>query len=199
MMTGFSAYRNQSPVNSAIPLFERLETNEFMEQQENRKVKEALQKRVTDLEKIIVDLENRLEEQAKINIQVEKECMDIERLWRGKYLTLEQEVEEWKKKFHQQEQKGDRLREHLSRTERELYGLLQRKYQIMRGPGGAGSKLQPVNKQSNEMDNKKEEGQAMPLSYQSSNEEMLVSQHTRSPKEMQQRRVLADLSDFFGM
>lgn len=197
MMTGFSAYRNQNPVNTSMTSFERLETNEFLEQQENRKSKEALQTRVTDLEKIIVDLENRLEEQAKINIQVEKECIDIERVWRGKYLTLEEEVDEWKKKFHQQEQKGDRLREHLSRTERELYGLLQRKYQIMRGPGAGGSKMQSISKQSNEIE-KKEEGQAIPISYQTSNEEIL-SQHTRSPKEIQQRRVLADLSDFFGM
>ena len=32
--------------------------------------------------------------------------------------------------------KGDRVREHLSRTERELYGILQRKYELLRGPGG---------------------------------------------------------------
>ena len=31
--------------------------------------------------------------------------------------------------------KSDRVRDHLSRTERELYGILQRKYELIRGPG----------------------------------------------------------------
>ena len=47
-----------------------------------------------------------------------------------------QEVDEWKKKANQQEQKGDRLREYLNRTERELYGILQKKYQYIRGGNG---------------------------------------------------------------
>jgi hypothetical protein len=38
--------------------------------------------------------------------------------------------------------KTQKLREHLSRTERELYGILQRKYQLMRG-GPQGARPQP--------------------------------------------------------
>ena len=38
--------------------------------------------------------------------------------------------------------KTERCREHLSRTERELYGILQRKYQLMRGGGPQGSHSQ---------------------------------------------------------
>eukprot|EP00607_Mallomonas_marina_P008663 CAMPEP_0182424894 /NCGR_PEP_ID=MMETSP1167-20130531/11162_1 /TAXON_ID=2988 /ORGANISM="Mallomonas Sp, Strain CCMP3275" /LENGTH=215 /DNA_ID=CAMNT_0024605053 /DNA_START=113 /DNA_END=760 /DNA_ORIENTATION=- len=215
MMTGFR-YRAEAPIPD-VPLFDRNESNEFVELNENRKIKEGLQRRVTDLEKIVVDLEHRLEEQAKINMQVEKECMEIERVWKAKYLNMEQEVEEWKKKFHQQELKGDRLREHLSRTERELYGLLQRKYQIMRGPGGSGTgggtgtgqgmgtKMQSHTRLGGAgaggaaEGEKKDDVIAMPLSYAGSNEDILVSQHTRSPKDMQQRRMLADLGDFFGM
>ena len=50
----------------------------------------TLQRRVTDLEKIILDLEHRLEEQAKINMDVEKECIDIERDWKTKCSKMEQ-------------------------------------------------------------------------------------------------------------
>jgi hypothetical protein len=35
-----------------------------------------------------------------------------------------------------EEKKGDRLREQISRTEKELYSILQKKYELMRGPGG---------------------------------------------------------------
>ena len=64
-------------------------------------------------------------------------------------------MEEWQKKCHQQELKSDRLREQLSRTERELYGLLQRKYQIMRGSTG-GSKTQTNPKAVYDSDKKDE-------------------------------------------
>jgi hypothetical protein len=38
--------------------------------------------------------------------------------------------------------KTEKLREHLSRTEREVYSILQRKYQLMRG-GPQGAQPQP--------------------------------------------------------
>lgn len=51
---------------------------------------------------------------------------------------MSKETEEWQNKYQQQVLKTEKLREHLSRTERELYGILQRKYQLMRGgPQGA--------------------------------------------------------------
>ena len=44
-----------------------------------------------------------------------------------------QEMEEWQEKYVKQVKKTERIHEHLNRTERELYGILQRKYQLMRG------------------------------------------------------------------
>ena len=43
---------------------------------------------------------------------------------------MEREIEEWKKKFLIEEKKGDRLREQISRTEKELYSILQKKYEL---------------------------------------------------------------------
>jgi hypothetical protein len=79
-------------------------------------------------------------------MEVEKECVAIERKWKAKCDSLEKEILNWKEQFEAQKLKGDRLREHLSRTERELYGILQRKYELIRGPGGrvtGGPQLPP--------------------------------------------------------
>ena len=48
---------------------------------------------------------------------------------------MEREIVDWRKKYVVEEKKGDRLREQISRTEKELYSILQKKYELMRGPG----------------------------------------------------------------
>lgn len=196
-------YRNDSVTVVETPLFERIENSDYAELQDNRKMKEALQQKVSDLEKIIVDLERRLEEEAKLCVQVEKESTEIERAWKAKCAAMEQDVEEWKKKCHQQELKGDRLREHLSRTERELYGLLQRKYQIMRGPSnvaGAGPSGRQNQSNSKSGGYLLDDSNSPPASAQQplSNpvDELIVPPQS---KEIYQRRVLVNLSDFFGL
>jgi hypothetical protein len=84
---------------------------------------------------------------------VEKECISLERKWRAKCELLEKDTETWKREYESEKQKSEKLREHLSRTERELYSILQRKYELMRsgqggrpptglgGGGGAGSSI----------------------------------------------------------
>ena len=132
--------------NSAFesPLFERMNTVE--ELQQCRQNIESLQQRVHDLERINVDLEFRLEDQAKQCMTTEKECISLERKWRAKCEGLESDIESWKRDFDDQKLKTERLREHLSRTERELYSILQRKHELMRGAGrGSGSAVGPLN------------------------------------------------------
>jgi predicted RNase H-like nuclease (RuvC/YqgF family) len=118
------------------PLFERMGTDEYAQLQDARQVTNSLQQRVHDLERINHDLEYRLEDQATQCMEVEKECVSIERIWKAKCEVFENEIKTWKQQFEAQKLKGDRVREHLSRTERELYGMLQRKYELIRGPGG---------------------------------------------------------------
>ena len=85
------------------PLFERMGAAD--ELQKCRQVIEALQSRVQDLERINMDLESRLEDQAKQCMAVEKECIAIERSWREKAEGLENEIKDWKKKNDTQENK----------------------------------------------------------------------------------------------
>ena len=118
------------------PLFERQMGNgESVELQQLQLVVDNLQHRIMNLEKINTDLEVRLEDQAKQSMAVEKECLLIEQRWKSKNDELLAEIEKWKTSFRQEKLKGDRLREQVHRSERELYGILQRKYELMRGPG----------------------------------------------------------------
>jgi predicted RNase H-like nuclease (RuvC/YqgF family) len=119
-----------------MPLFERIESDDFAELQQSRHIIDAMQRKLDELEKINMDLEFRLEDQAKLCMELEHECTQINRTWHDRCATMEKEIEEWRKKFHIEEKKGARLREQISRTERELYGILQRKYELMRVPGG---------------------------------------------------------------
>ena len=144
-MSGATGLRFTFPRHDIIPqhdspLFERMGTDEYAQLQDCRQIIDSLQQRVYDLERINLDLEYRLEDQAKQCMEVEKECVSIERSWKAKCEVLEKEITNWKQQYDAQKLKGDRVREHLSRTERELYGILQRKYELIRGPaGGRGS------------------------------------------------------------
>ena len=131
----FTFPRHDIPSHDS-PLFERMGTEEYAQLQDCRQIIDSLQQRVHDLERINLDLEFRLEDQAKQCMEVEKECVSIDRSWKTKCKVLEKEITNWKEQFEAQKLKGDRVREHLSRTERELYGILQRKYELLRGPGG---------------------------------------------------------------
>ncbi|RYH20739.1 hypothetical protein EON65_22565 [archaeon] len=134
---------------SESPLFERQMStgSEYGEYEQLRVLIESLQQRIVRLERINTDLEGRLEDQAKQSMAVEAECISIDRTWKEKCSTLEQEIIKWKADYQAEKAKGDRLRDQLSRTERELYGILQRKYELMRGPatmGGKGGKMTAV-------------------------------------------------------
>ena len=121
------------------PTFERIGADEFERLQDSRQAADTLQQRVHDLERVNLDLEYRLEEQAKQCMDIEKECVSIERSWKAKCTGFENEIASCKLQFDAQKMKSDRVRDHLSRTERELYGILQRKYELIRGPSGSAA------------------------------------------------------------
>jgi hypothetical protein len=121
---------------SAEPFFERMGSVD--ELQQCRQIIDSLQGRVKNLEKINLDLEYRLEDSAKQCMEVEKQCVLVDQKWKAKMIENEKDIETWKRSFEAQQMKTDRLREHLSRTEKELYSILQRKYELMRGPGRGG-------------------------------------------------------------
>ena len=184
------------------PYFQRMD--QVNEVSECRALIEKLQHRVNNLEKINVDLEHRLEEQAKLCMEVEKECVNVERTWRAKAEGLEKEIEEWKKKNDAQNQKTERLREALSRTEKELYGILQRKYELMRGPGGGrGPSSTNMNMHTNNPLTRDGHASTDNLRRKNDNsgifDEPFGAQAIKAPQEIRQKRMMASLKDFLGI
>jgi hypothetical protein len=119
------------------PLFERTMPNdEYSEFQQLRNIIDGLTQRISKLEKINVDLEARLEDQAKQSMAVETELIAMERSWRAKCENLNQEISKWKLEYEGEKLKNNKLRDHLTNTEREVYTILQRKHELMRGGGG---------------------------------------------------------------
>lgn len=140
-MAGFRYNNFPRPEYADSPLFERQIGDEYAELQQCRALLEQQHQRILKLEKINVDLEGRLEEQAKQSNAVEAECIAIERKWSARCQSLEEEITQWKRECEKERQRGSQLREQLSRTERELYVILQRSYELRRGgpaPGPAG-------------------------------------------------------------
>lgn len=136
-MAGFRYNNFPRPEYADSPLFERQIGDDFAELQQCRALLEQQHQRILKLEKINMDLEGRLEEQAKISNAVEAECIAIERKWSTKCEALEEEIVQWKRECEKEKQRGGQLREQLSRTERELYVILQRSYELRRGgPSG---------------------------------------------------------------
>jgi predicted RNase H-like nuclease (RuvC/YqgF family) len=132
----FARHESTQPPHESSPLFERYTNDDFVELQNCRSVIDALQDRIQDLERINVDLEYRLEDQAKQCMLAEKEVTTIKREWVSKCETLQNEIDHWKNEFALEQLRSARLREQNSRTERELYRILQRKYELMRGNAG---------------------------------------------------------------
>ena len=146
--------------------FERIHTEESAELNASRLLIDTLQQRVNILEKINLDLEGRLEKQAAETMIIEKEIMDAMRKLSAQEQQANLEKEEWASKFMVQESKSERLREHLSRTERELYGILQKKYELIRGPVNSTTNLNSskpqVNARNKSWENmRKDEGGAL--------------------------------------
>ena len=87
--------------------------------------------RIAELESMNIDLENRLESQANDSIRFETEATESQRRWKEQYEALEKECEMWRQSNSQLELKNHQLRNQLLRTERELHGILQKKYEFM--------------------------------------------------------------------
>ncbi len=172
-----------------------MDQDEFAELQQCKQVIENLQQRVFKLEKINLDLEYRLEDQAKQTMSVEKECIILERRWKSHSEELGQEINKWKAAYESEQNKGERLREHLSRTERELYGILQRKYEFMRGGpvGGKNGMKTPSNPSGDTLKSNQNGGWSEETGLTPSH-----AQQSLESKRSKEKRILNSMTDFLG-
>jgi hypothetical protein len=143
-MSGLPGLRynfSRTDIAPDTPLFEKQMTqDEYAEYQQLRAMIDGLHQRISKLEKINTDLENRLEEQAKESIAVETELINMDRFWKSKCEKLTQEIGKWKLECENEKLKNTRLRDQHSNIEKELYNILQRKHELTRGPGASSYK-----------------------------------------------------------
>lgn len=182
-----------------LPYFERIGNEEATELQRCKTLIESQQQRLSRLEKINMDLELRLEEQAKLSMEIEKECVQIEANMKKSLEERDEEIANVMKAFDAEKKKGDRLRVHLSRTEKELYGILQRKYEIMRGPamGKVSSLAQSRLNQAHSSKSSLSPGNSW-VEFSNNSPGHQSSQQQESKKE-RENRVAQSLSDFLGV
>jgi hypothetical protein len=123
----------------AVPYFSRLDHAEYNELQQQKEALESMRARLKRMEEMNMDLEFRLQDQGRQCMAAEKECLAIKKEWSQKCQLLENEIKKWKNECDAQISKTEKMKEHLSRTERELYGILQKKYEyVKRGGAGGG-------------------------------------------------------------
>ncbi|KAJ8598182.1 hypothetical protein CTAYLR_007378 [Chrysophaeum taylorii] len=107
------------------------DTYDYAELQDCRTHLRLCAARIQELESINVDLEARLEAQANEYIKLETDTAESQARWKTQYEALENECEMWRQSNAQLELKNHKLRDQLIRTERELHGILQKKYDFM--------------------------------------------------------------------
>mmetsp|Transcript_18957 Transcript_18957/g.59553 ORF Transcript_18957/g.59553 Transcript_18957/m.59553 type:complete len:250 (+) Transcript_18957:138-887(+) len=107
------------------------DTYDYAELQDCRTHLRLCAARIQELESINVDLEARLEAQANEYVRLETDAAESQARWKAQYEALENECEMWRQSNAQLELKNHKLRDQLLRTERELHGILQKKYDFM--------------------------------------------------------------------
>ncbi|KAG5180366.1 hypothetical protein JKP88DRAFT_270240 [Tribonema minus] len=114
------------------PLFERVSHDDVAELHACHAQLTELEARCGDLERINVDLELRLERQAKERMTVDREIAESNQAWEARLLAAATEAAEARSKLENEVRLGDIARDKLRRTERELHRILQKKYDIVR-------------------------------------------------------------------
>ena len=129
------------------PLFERLVSDDVQELKSYSRIIQSQNARLAELERVNDDLERRLEIQAKQKMTLESELTAMERQWSMRYSELETERDAWKGAVEAERRRSSGLRDQISRKDRELHRMLQRKYdggRDIRAGSQMGSNPPPV-------------------------------------------------------
>ena len=138
----FSRYMVQQ--DTTRPLFERRREEEEMARRhanpemedEITMLREQLKEanaRFAEVDHINVDLEHRLERQARMHVDAVAKLDAHAAELRLQLRESQDEVERWKEKHELETRRATRSMENLRRVERELYRMHQRKYDVLRG------------------------------------------------------------------
>jgi len=175
-------------------IFERIATHDLKEVHEYHGVIESQQKRIKNLEKINMDLEKRLEVQAKQHFQIEKDIAVIDQRWQEKCNALQQEVSDLEVLLKEEQAKSVSAIEKFSRTERELHRMMQRKYDSFQTESKSSSS--PGTTQQLILRDLK--SQAERVKQQKSPAKQILTPPILSASDIRRKQVEENLLDFFG-
>jgi len=119
---------DSSSVAPPQPLFERLIVEEAQESKTYTRIIESQNRRLTDLERIHMDLERRLEVLSKERNSLEANLEERDMEYKQKLLGLEKERDSWKKVVTSERMKNERLLDQVHRKDKEIHRMIQRKY-----------------------------------------------------------------------
>jgi myosin heavy subunit len=178
-------------------LFERVNRDDMEEIRNYRNRITELENRCLDLEKINSDLENRLERQARERMDYDREFAENNHEWEKKLQATSVEIDGWRERLENEVRHGNIARDKLRRTERELYRILQKKYDIVREAKleerTAGRERDRIAKDL------ALKAEMTGLGTYSSTPKLTSNPHGAGPSSIRERQVIKSLSDFFGI
>jgi hypothetical protein len=118
---------SKAPVQVPPPLFERFHTEEATELKTYVRIIESQNRRLLELERVHDELEGRLEVEAHKRMTLERRLEEERRELDKKYNILEKEKETQMKLVVTEKKQNGRLREQLTRKEKEIRRFYQRK------------------------------------------------------------------------
>ncbi|OQR96453.1 hypothetical protein ACHHYP_15776 [Achlya hypogyna] len=210
LATDKSAKWTGGPHDMDAPLFERerrLDAQQVMrlqnELQDTKKALEAQTRRHNDLEYVNEDLERRLEYEARERINMEAARAEDERRWEAERAKLLEEARNWERKCEEEARRRAVIEERLRRSDKELYRMLQKKYDIEKAV-----RREESEKRKHEVfiarSFEKEAQAQRRASNTSMHGQSYLTSHPSNPNEskpaaVRARQALASAFDFFGL
>lgn len=109
------------------PLFERLVSEEVQELKSYSSIIANQSRRLAELERVHINLEQRLELLTKERMELEATMEDRERNWSSKFALLEKEKDESREEVKVERKQNEKLVEQLNRKNQDIRRMLVRK------------------------------------------------------------------------
>jgi len=120
--------------NSRAPLFQRLDAgggDHFSELQDSQRELEKYRQKAFELERMYSESEKILTAQGKQRMDLEAKLAETQRSHEREMKANRAEVLEWQKRYTTLQHQNNKLADKLNRVERELMGVLAKKYEIV--------------------------------------------------------------------
>ena len=196
---------------SHTPLYERLVTEEVKELKEYVRVIEQQSRRISDLEKIHLDLEKRLEAETTQRQKLEHTLQHRERHWKSMVDKTEEERSKMENNVKEEKIKVERLLDMVNRLQNEIQSMIKNKFnpsQAHANNNNGGGIKRVTSGQSGNRLRSESAASGRNEGHQSNSSRNVTKRHigphellayNGSAEAVRERNALTSLLDFFGM